>query len=60
MEAIFGLIARHILTAVGAVAVAKGWADDATVQAVGGAVATIAAVAWSVLQKKNSGAIAPK
>lgn len=55
MEALLGLFARHILTAVGAVLVAKGYTDEATIQAVGGAAATLIGVGWSVFQKKQSG-----
>lgn len=57
MEAIFGLLTRHLLTAIGAVAITKGYTDEATVQAVGGAVATLIGVGWSMVQKKKSGAM---
>jgi hypothetical protein len=60
MEAIFGLIFRHVLTAAGTYVAAKGYADSASVEAVGGALATIAGIVWSVVQKKKSGALSPQ
>lgn len=68
MQAILGLFARHILTALGAILVSKGIADTATADAfveaaapiVGGAVTAGAGLVWSYIQKKKSGAIPPR
>lgn len=58
--AIGGLVARHVLTAAGAYLVTKGYADESTAQAVIGSVTTILGLGWSIFQKHNSGAMAPK
>lgn len=60
MQAILGLVLRHLLTGAGAVLVAKGIADEATVSSLVGAVTTLAGIAWSVWQKYTSGAMQPK
>lgn len=57
MEALLGIFLRHTLTAAGAVLVSKGVADAATVEAVGGAVATLVGFGLSVRQKKKAGLI---
>ena len=44
---------RHLLTFGGGALVAKGYADDATVQAVSGAVLTIVGAIWSVVEKNQ-------
>jgi hypothetical protein len=46
-------IFRHILTVVGGFFVAKGYVDTDTLNSVVGATATLAGVAWSVLDKKD-------
>ena len=45
--------ARHILTFVGGLLVARGTIDAATVEAGVGAAVTLGGVAWSVLDKKK-------
>ena len=44
-------VVRHVLTAVGAVAVYMGWTDDGTWTMVAGAVATMAGFIWSWMAK---------
>jgi len=44
---------RHILTTAGGVLVAKGTLDEAMLQALVGALVTIAGVAWSIVEKKR-------
>jgi hypothetical protein len=44
-------VVRHVLTAVGAVMVYMGLVDDATWMSVSGALATMAAFAWSWMAK---------
>lgn len=51
-ETIAGVI-RHILTFGGGYVVAKGWADDATVQTAVAGVVAIGGVIWSALAKKQ-------
>jgi len=46
-------IVRAVLSALGGFLVAKGVIDAATLTAVVGAVATLAAAAWSVYSKKK-------
>lgn len=50
-------IIRHVLTFAGGFVVAKGWADDATVQTIIGALVTVAGGIWSALDqtKKTPG-----
>lgn len=47
-----GGIVRAVISAVGGYFVGKGITDAATVTAVAGAAATIAAAVWSVIAKK--------
>ena len=51
-EQIAGIV-RAIVAALGGFLVAKGVANTETVAAVAGALATLAAAAWSVLSKKK-------
>lgn len=53
--AIGGLLLRHLLTAAGAAAVAKGYVDESTATQVIGAIGTIAGVALSAVNKHNNG-----
>lgn len=46
-------LARHILTLVGGIFVAKGQIDASTLDTVVGAAVTIGGVAWSVVDKKG-------
>lgn len=55
MDTIWGVV-RHALTFAGGFVVAKGWLDDATMNAVVGAIITIGGAVWSVIDKKNRGA----
>jgi hypothetical protein len=43
-----GGLVRTLIIFVGGIAVAKGWANDATVAWVAGGAATLAATAWSI------------
>jgi hypothetical protein len=49
-EKMMGVV-RHVLTAVGAVAVYMGMTDDATWLSISGSIATLAAFAWSWMAK---------
>lgn len=51
---ILALIFRHVLSAAGGVAVGTGVADGETVNAIGGAVATIVAGILSILSKRKN------
>jgi len=51
-EQIFG-IARHILTTLGGVVVARGIIDESTMISIVGALATLAGAAWSVYAKRT-------
>lgn len=48
-----GVIARHALSAVGAWLVSRGILDESAIEPVIGAVLTIGAVVWSVIQKQR-------
>ena len=50
-EQFWGIL-RTILAALGGWVAAKGWVDDATVQAVIGAIGTIFVAVWSFVAKK--------
>lgn len=47
-------VVRAVLAALGGYLVGQGFLDDSTVQQLSGAVATIAAAAWSVYSKRKS------
>ena len=49
-----GLVARHVLTTLGGMAVAKGWIDSSQIEPVAGAFMVIGGVLWSVLQKQKA------
>lgn len=49
----FAGIVRHILGAIGAIVVSQGLVDENTALQASGALATLAAIAWSVAEKKN-------
>lgn len=49
----FGGVVRAVIAALGGYLVGKGLTDAATVTAVAGAAATIAAAIWSVVSKKK-------
>lgn len=51
-EQIAGIV-RAVISAVGGYLIGKGLVDAATVTAVAGAAATIAAAVWSVVSKKK-------
>lgn len=57
-KAILGLLARHALSAIGAVLVSKGLVAATMVEPVSGAVLLLASVVWSAYQKHKSGALA--
>jgi hypothetical protein len=50
-EQVMGVV-RHALTFLGGVVVAKGFADDAVVTEIIGAVVTLVGAVWSVVAKK--------
>ena len=52
-ERVLGVV-RHILTFAGGYAVAKGYIDEANIEAVIGAVITVVGTVWSILAKKKS------
>jgi hypothetical protein len=49
-EQIQGIV-RHVVGALGAIAIARGIADESVVVQAGGALSTLVAVAWSVVSK---------
>jgi hypothetical protein len=51
---IIGSFARHILTTLGGMAVAKGWLDSSQIEPVAGAMLVIAGVVWSLVQKRTA------
>lgn len=51
---LLGLLARHLLTGVGAVAVEKGITSTDEATAISGAVATLVGLLWSAWQKKRA------
>jgi hypothetical protein len=51
---IIGSFARHILTTLGGMAVAKGWLDSSQIEPVAGALLVLAGVAWSLIQKRTA------
>jgi hypothetical protein len=52
-DSILGLI-RHLLTFGGGALVTKGFADDAEMQQLVGALITVIGVIWSIVQKRNA------
>jgi hypothetical protein len=52
-DTILGIV-RHVLTFGGGLLVTKGYFDDGTMQAVVGALMTIAGAVWSVVDKKTA------
>lgn len=53
-SSVIGGIVRTVLASVGGVLVAKGYVDDATLQACIGALITLGTGVWSVVQKKKT------
>lgn len=49
-----GSIIRHLATAIGAVCITKGIADADVVAEATGAVTTLAALIWSIVEKKQN------
>ena len=49
-----GLVARHVLTTLRGMAVAKGWIDSSQIEPVAGAFMVIGGVLWSILQKQKA------
>ncbi|WCJ58830.1 hypothetical protein NXS98_14050 [Fontisphaera persica] len=47
-------LARHLLTALGGMLVARGWTDTARLEAAVGALITLAGFAWSVWHKRRA------
>jgi hypothetical protein len=52
MDTVWGIV-RHILTFGGGLIVGKGWLDEATMNAVVGAVITIGGAVWSIIEKRK-------
>ena len=52
--ATIGGIVRAILASLGGILVAKGYADDATVQAAIGGLVTVLTAVWSVVSKRKT------
>jgi hypothetical protein len=50
-----GMFARALLTTGGGYAVSKGWLTEDGVSQLSGALAILAGVGWSAIQKHNSG-----
>lgn len=50
---VVALVARHILTAAGAVLVTHGYVDESTVQEIVGALSTAVGLIWSYYNKKG-------
>ena len=53
LEIILGVL-RHILTGLGGVLVAKGWADDSQIGEAAGALCTLIGFGWSVWHKRQA------
>ncbi len=53
---IVALLLRHILTALGASLVARGWVDAGQADTLVGAVMTLAGLGWSVKEKVDASA----
>ena len=53
-SSVVGGIVRTVLASLGGVLVAKGYVDDATLQACIGAFITLGTGIWSVIQKKKT------
>lgn len=53
---IVSAILRHVLTAAGGVAVARGYLDSGTLETAVGAVLTLVGLAWSIWDKKANAA----
>jgi hypothetical protein len=49
-----GLLARHLLTTLGGIAVAKGFIDASQLEPVAGALLIIGGVVWSIVQKQRA------
>jgi hypothetical protein len=54
--AIVNAVIRHLLTAFGGIAVAKGYVDSGTLETVVGAVLALIGVGWSLYDKKQNAA----
>jgi hypothetical protein len=54
--AIVNAVIRHLLTAFGGIAVAKGYVDSATLETVVGAILTLICFGWSLADKKKNAA----
>ncbi len=54
--AIVNAVIRHLLTAFGGIAVAKGYVDSATLETVVGAILTLIGFGWSLADKKKNAA----
>jgi hypothetical protein len=49
-----GLLARHLLTTLGGIAVAKGFIDANQLEPIAGALLIIGGVVWSIVQKQRA------
>ena len=49
-----GLLARHLLTTLGGIAVTKGLIDESQLEPVAGALLIIGGVVWSIVQKQRA------
>ncbi len=57
MDAIIGLLLRHVATGLGAVLVTRNLADPTSAEAIVGGLVTAGGLAWSWWQKKKSGVL---
>lgn len=57
MQAIAGLLARHVINGVGAALIAKGYISADALEAVIGGGLALGAAVWSYMQKRRSGAV---
>lgn len=55
-SSVIGGIIRTVLAAAGGILVTKGYVDDATLQALIGAIITLGTGIWSVIAKKKANA----
>lgn len=51
---VFLAVLRHLLNAIGVAVAAHGYTTDATWQTLSGATLTLAAAAWSILEKNQN------
>lgn len=54
MKEIVSTLVRNVFKICGPLVAAKGWVDESSLEAIGGAVATIVAVVWGVVDARSA------